>query len=202
MADVEQRVSGMHEDLKEIAYAQRRTEMSLQRLSDEMREFKDEMAAFKDEMRADRKEINREWGNLANKMGTIVEDIILPGFSGILRRYFDTDAELIMPRARRRDPNDRSRMREFDIIAIDATHLFINETKSRPSVESAQAFIENHSDVLTFFPEYAGLTIVPIYSALSLRNEVVEVLSKNGCYAVALGDEHLEVLNFEDVQRR
>jgi hypothetical protein len=202
MADVEQRVSVIEQDLKEIAYAQRKTEMSLQRLSAEMREFKDEMREFKDEMRADRKQMNREWGNLANKMGTIVEDIILPGFAGILRRYFDTDPELIMPRPRRRDPNERSRMREFDIIAVDDVHLFINETKSRPSVASAQAFIENHRDVLTFFPAYADLTIVPMYSALSLPSEVVEVLSKNGCYAVAPGDEHLEVLNFEDVQRR
>jgi hypothetical protein len=241
MADVEQRVSVIEQDLKELAYAQRKTEMSLQNLSEEMREFKDEMAAFKgemsefkdemsefkdemrefkdemrefkdemrefkdemreikDETRADRKQMNREWGNLANKMGTIVEDIILPGFPGILKKYFGIEPDLVLVRARKRNPNDRSRMREFDILATSDTHLFVNETKSRPSVDSAKAFADSYRDVLTFFPEYAGRTVVPIYSALSLPEEVVAALSSSGCYAVALGEEHLELLNFDAV---
>jgi uncharacterized protein YukE len=227
MADVEQRVSVIEQDLKELAYAQRKTEMSLQNLSEEMREFKDEMAAFKgemsefkdemrefkdemrefkdemreikDETRADRKQMNREWGNLANKMGTIVEDIILPGFQGILKKYFGMEPDFILVRARKRNPNDRSRMREFDILATSDTHLFVNETKSRPSVDSAKAFADSYRDVLTFFPEYAGRTVVPIYSALSLPEEVVAALSSSGCYAVALGEEHLELLNFDAV---
>jgi hypothetical protein len=157
------------------------------------------MAEFKHEMRADRKQMNREWGNLANKMGTIVEDIILPGFSGILKQYFGIEPDIILPRAQRRDPNDRSRMREFDVLAVSDAHLFVNETKSRSSVDSAGAFAESYRDVLTFFPEYSIRTVVPIYSALSLSNEVVDALSKNGCYAVALGDEHLELLNFDAV---
>jgi len=69
---------------------------------DEMRDFKDEMRDFKDEMRdfksmveadiaesrADRKAMNKKWGELANKMGTVVEDIVAPCIGGVAREYF------------------------------------------------------------------------------------------------------------------
>jgi len=42
-------------------------------------------------MKEDRKEMNKQWGNLANKMGTIVEDIIRPGIRPTLKRYFNTE---------------------------------------------------------------------------------------------------------------
>jgi hypothetical protein len=41
--------------------------------------------------------------------------------------------------------------------------------------------------------------VAPIYSALSIPEEVVAALSGSGCYAVALGDEHLELLNFDAI---
>ena len=46
-----------------------------------MKEFKDEMADFKNEPETDRKNRNKQWGELANKMGTLVEDIISPAVS-------------------------------------------------------------------------------------------------------------------------
>ena len=35
-----------------------------------------------------KKELNKKWGELANKMGTIVEDIVAPGLKGVGARYF------------------------------------------------------------------------------------------------------------------
>jgi hypothetical protein len=48
-----------------------RTEISVNRLSIEMHEFKDEAER-------DRKRMNKQRGELANKMGTLVEDIVAP----------------------------------------------------------------------------------------------------------------------------
>lgn len=212
----EKRVSNIEEDLKEIAHAQRRNEIFLEGFTREMKDFKDEMKDFKGEMlefkngveefkreaRADRREMNRKWGDLANKMGTVVEDIIMPGFPGILRTYFQADPATIMPRVRRRHPRDGSRMREFDIIAVDETRLFLNETKSYPKMEYVRRFVDNYTDVLDFFPEYADRRIVPIFSSLDLPDAVVDYLSAHACYAVAMGEEHLDVLNFEEVERK
>jgi len=45
----------------------------MREFKDEMREFKNDMSEFKDEMRAARRALDKKWGDLANKMGTIIE---------------------------------------------------------------------------------------------------------------------------------
>lgn len=44
----------------------------------------------------------------------------------------------------------------------------------------------------------SALTL-PIFSSVSLPDSVVGLLTANGCYAVAPGEEHLEILNFNAV---
>jgi len=70
-------VDELRDYMKELCYQTMRTEMSLNRLSEEMREFKDEMKVFKDEMTdfkdetvRDRQRMNKQWGDLANRLGT------------------------------------------------------------------------------------------------------------------------------------
>ena len=43
-------------------------------MKDEMKDFKGEMKSFKEESRQANREMNRRWGELANKMGTLVEE--------------------------------------------------------------------------------------------------------------------------------
>lgn len=81
--------------MKELAYQAMKTDMQVARLSQEMRDFKDEMKAFKEEMRGfeeraeqERREMNRRWGELANKMGTLAEDIVAPNLPRVARELF------------------------------------------------------------------------------------------------------------------
>lgn len=68
---------------------------ALLRLWKEMKEFKDEMKDFKDEMKdfkreiiQEQKERNKQWANLAKKMGTITEDLINPATRPAIQRFF------------------------------------------------------------------------------------------------------------------
>ena len=95
---LESRVDSIEEIVKELATAQIKTEKQIQALTnevknfkdgvksfkDEMRDFKNEMLEFKEEARADRKRMNKQWGELVNKMGTVVEDIFdyFPEYKG------------------------------------------------------------------------------------------------------------------------
>ncbi len=56
---------------KEMAGFKAEMQASRDRSEKEMVDFKAEMAAFKDEMRADRREMNKRWGEIANRLGTI-----------------------------------------------------------------------------------------------------------------------------------
>ena len=71
---IKERVSTLEEMMMRLVYIQQKTEMGMQSLQKEMKDFKDEM--------------NKRWGELVNKMGTIIEDIIAPNIPTIAQRYF------------------------------------------------------------------------------------------------------------------
>lgn len=77
-----------------------RVEGSVSEFKEEIRadtkKFKEESRAdtkkFKDEIGADtkrfKKEMNKRWGELSNKLGSLVEDMVAPNIPEIARKYF------------------------------------------------------------------------------------------------------------------
>jgi len=179
---------------------------------DEMKVFKDDTQAFKDEMRAfkdeaveDRKRMNKQWGELANRLGTIVEDIVAPNMEGIAANYFGcTELDSLMVRCRRRKPSDRTKIREFDVVAVCGDRIFFNETKSNARMDYAKEFIDfiASQEFFEFFPEYKGKELIPIFSSLYISDDVVQLLTQAGIYAMAMSDDSMDLLNFEEVSQK
>ncbi len=165
----------------------------------EMKEFKDEMTVFKNESEADRKRMNKQWGELANKLGTVVEDIIAPNIPRIAREFFQLDdtPDFFDVRARTRKTTDRSALREFDVIAVYPNHLLVNETKSPPKIEYVNEFIEVLPHINEYFPEYQDKTLIPIFSSLYIPDNILHYLSKHKIYAMGMGDETMTIFNAE-----
>lgn len=211
---IEERLDSVEYALKELAYAGRRTEMSLDRLAVEMREFKSEMLAFKnemlafksemlafkDEMRADRAAMNRRWGALANKWGTFTEDVVLPNFPHVLERYFGSVRfEAVLPRPRIDLPgSEHGEMKEFDLVAWTTDTIFWNETKSHGTVSEFKDFLADDS-VFRYFPALEGRRLIRIASALYFSPEAVAELTQKGVYAMMLGDETMDIVNYSDI---
>jgi hypothetical protein len=191
---METRVSMVEKWLEKTAYAQFEYQMKLGA-------FHDEMAEFKNEQRRETREMNRKWGELANKMGTMVEDIVLPNLPGILREHFGVEETVMTaPRIRRRHPHDRSRSREFDAIVVSEDTVFINETKATVRPTDIERFGETYREVLEYFPEYANYTVVPIMSSLYIPPETVAELTKRRIFAMAMGDDNMELLNAGEIE--
>jgi hypothetical protein len=167
---------------------------------DEMKEFKDEMRGFKDEMQKEVKRVNKQWGELANKMGTVVEDIVAPNIPSIAKEYFKCeDIEFFGVRVRKRNTKDRAKIREFDVIAVCDDKVIINETKSTPRLDYINDFIEVLRDIHDYFPEYKGKKIIPIFASLYITEDVVNFLSKNKIYAMGMRDDTMDILNFSEL---
>lgn len=177
------------------------------KLEKEMKEFKDEMKEFKDETLSWRKTIDeerrrmaRQWGELANKMGTLVEDIVLPNIPRLAKEYFGCeDIEDIMIRRKRINPADRSKKREFDVIAVCNDRIILNETKATPRttyIDEFAGFLER-GEFFEYFPEYKGKVIIPIFSSLYIDDDSVKYLSQRRIYALAMKDDTMEILNPE-----
>ena len=182
-----------------------RLERIIERREREGAREREEAARERKEAARERKEMNRRWGELSNKMGTIVEDIVAPSIRRLAREVFDCgDLRAFYTRIARTRSDDPSREREFDALYVGTKAVLLNETKATARPEYARAFVEflESGQFRRYVPEYRELPIVPVFSSLSIPADVVTYLTRRGIYAVAMGDEAMQVLNLDEVRRR
>ena len=164
-----------------------------------------EAARDRAEAARDRKEMNRRWGELANKMGTVVQGIVAPSLRRIARDELGCGDERSfsapMFRVRSDDPHRR---REFDALYVGTRAVLLNETKSTALSEYARAFVEflKSGEFALYFPEYRELPLVAVFSSLRLPDDVITCLTRNGIYAVSMGEETMQVRNRDAVAAR
>ena len=159
-----------------------------------------EMRDFIEEMKRDRQEMNRKWGDLAKKMGTLVEDIVAPGLPDAIRSTFGLEVEDIMERRKRRKRGDKSRRREYDVIAVADGKVFVVEVKSSldsKDVDSAKKALE---EFFAFFPEFKGKELVGVVSSLSVDESVIYYATKHGILVLTMGGEYLRFENADRVK--
>ena len=190
-----QEVDTLREYMKELSYQAMRTDMAVTRLSDEMREFKDEMRAFKDESRRERRQMNKQWGDLANRLGTLVEDIVAPNLPRIAAELFSCDQpDLFAVRVVRWLQGET---REYDAIVVCPEVVLVNETKSRLLESHVDAILEKLADLPRLVPEYADRRAVGILASLYPEPSVIRRATRKGVLVMGMGDETMEVLNPE-----
>ena len=190
---IKHEVDELREYMKELSYQAMRTEMSLSRLSDEMREFKDETVR-------DRKRMNKQWGDLANRLGTLVEDIVAPNLPRVASELFGCDKpQLFSIRIVRRFDGET---REYDAMVVCDQVVLINETKSRLQDSHIDAFVDKLDELPAVYPEYAERRVVGILASLYPDDGVIRRATRKGILVMGMGDETMQVLNPEAVDPR
>ncbi len=164
----------------------------------EMSEFKGEMRDFKDEMHNEVRRMNKQWGELSNKMGTMVEDLVYPSLGRIINQQFNIIPESIAVRLRKRLPDGRQK--EFDAIAVSENLIFLNSTKSSLQSKDIDDFVRDIQIFREFFPEYHDKKIVGILATLTIDDSVLTYAEKKGFLILAVGDEIMEVKNSKEFQ--
>ena len=213
---LDHRVGYLEDVMAQLAHEHVKTEIELRNLSkemydfknemkdfkDEMKDFKDEMRDFKDEMKQSNQEMNKRWGDLANKMGTIVEDIVAPNLPRVGREDFGLGDEPddFMIHRHKRKVHDFSKRREFDALAIYSDAVIVNETKSSPNVEKVDGFKKMLSELLEYYPEFEGKKIIPIFSSLSLSKEIINYLSRQKIYGLAMNEDTMVIVNKDEIE--
>ncbi|MBF0591087.1 MAG: hypothetical protein HQL02_03260 [Nitrospirae bacterium] len=151
-------------------------------------------------MEADRREWNKKWGETANRLGTLVEDVVAPNIEGIALSYFGCKRiDLFAPRIKRTSIRDRSRLREFDCIAICEDCIIVNDTKTTPSADKVDLFVEVLKDIFDYFPEAEGKRLIPIFSSLYMSKDLVTYLTRKNIYALGMGSSTMELLNRQEL---
>ncbi|WP_163329005.1 hypothetical protein GFV12_06705 [Desulfurobacterium thermolithotrophum] len=212
---IQKDTENLKRELKEFKDEMKEFKDEMKEFKDEMKEFKDEMKKFKDEMedfkdwakktieenhewsKREVKRMNKQWGELANKMGTIVEDIVFPATRPVIRKYFKCDPLDLMMNVERKREGERE---EFDVVGACKDKVFLIEVKSSIRPEHVQQIKKKVERMFKFFPEYAGREIIPILASLSIKKEILNTLTKEGIYGMAYREwEYMDILNFEEV---
>lgn len=178
-----------------------RMQRSVERLSDEMQDFKDEMLEFKNEMLEFKTESRKQWGELANKMGTMAEDLVAPSIERILREVTGCDkeqVEYVAVRVKRRHPTTKQR-REFDVVAACGKYLLVNETKNTLTPEALKKFAtKTLPQVREYFPEFAEKKVIGAAASLYVDDSLVPCAERLGLIILGFGEDVMDVLNDPD----
>jgi len=188
---LKQEVDELREYMKELSYQAMRTDMAVNKLSEEMREFKDET-------RRDRQRMNKQWGELANRLGTLVEDIVAPSLPRVAVEQFGCDApELFAVRVVRRVGAET---REYDAMLVCPDLVLINETKSRQQSAHIDELLDKLAELPRFYPEYQDRRIVGVLASLYPDTSVINCATRKGVLMMGMGDEAMQLLNPDAVQ--
>lgn len=209
--EIRERVSTLEIVLGEFIV---QTNKSLRRMEEDTAAFKDEMRIFREEVRRDqqqrdadlkvfREEMNKKWGELANRLGKVVEDIVAPNLRTIAQQYFGcTIVDTYAPNIKRRHPAT-SNLIEFDVILVCQEYLFVNQTKSKAEPKDVKDYIERQlNKIFEYFPEYEGKTVIPTFASLSLPENVIKQLTRKKIYAMTTKGDTMDLVNYEEVQER
>jgi hypothetical protein len=116
---LEERVSTLEDLSAELMRVSIQAQQEVAQTSRELREFKEEMHLFRDRIEAFIIEMRKQWGELANRMGTMAEDLVAPSVPRILRTVLgcpEDTVDSVAVRVRRRHP-DTGHTQEFDVVA-------------------------------------------------------------------------------------
>jgi len=163
-----------------------------------MHAFRDEMGTFKDEVRQQNRDMNRQWGEISNKLGTMVEDLVSPSLPRIIEAKLRETVLDLMPRRKRRLADGR--VREFDAVAVTANLVCLNSTKATLRSADVDRFVEDIAVFREFFPEYNVLPLVGILASLAVDDSVLNYSEKQGFLVLAVGDELMEIKNRPDFE--
>ena len=163
---------------------------------DEMKIFKDEMKVFKDEMKIFKDEMNKKWGELANKLGTIVEDIFAPGMPYLAQNLGYEIRKSMLDVTYKKE----GRVRQYDaiIVAEDKSGnevVFVAEVKNQARAEDFDHLKKALEDLFVFEPNMRGKKLIPVLAAFKIPEDLINLANKRGVLLVRMGGEYLEALN-------
>lgn len=191
------------EDIAEIRASNARTDRQLlvmqqQAEKDRQQAEKDRQQAEKDRQQAEkeRKEFNRQLAGISDRLANLIEDMVAPNAPRVAQALFkDDEVQASAVRVRRRHPSDPGRNIEIDLLVVGRRHVLVCEAKSSVTAEKAAAFLEKMRLIPEFFPEFAGLTVLPMIASVAIESSLVAHLSRLHICALGFGDETMEILN-------
>ena len=171
---------------------------SREKSENELHAFREEMRLSREEIKRENREFNRSLGEIANKHGRLVEDIVAPSLCRAMKLALGFDENtpcLANERVKRLFHGNFAKLREFDVVVECADYVMINETKSSLSSKDVNNLIAVIAQAREYFPEFRDRKIVGSVASLRVSRSVVNFATKKGIFAFGIGDELMDLQN-------
>jgi len=178
-----------------------RMNKTIQEMKEDTQKFLEGTKVYQDRMDKTIQDMNRQWGELANKMGTVTEDIVAPGFPFLIERHFGLSLDDI---SCRRKVKDKSGNRwEFDLVARSGNIAFIVDVKSD---YNRREYLDHFTQLVLpkaveLLPDLRGCKVIGGIASFRLDPSIIEQASQMGILAISLGGDYLEFCNQEVVDK-
>ncbi len=186
-ADKQRELAERRHDLAERRHEQAEKQREQDRL---------EWKQYVEEAKAERRDFNKRMAELSDSMGTLIKDMVAPcGFQLAKAVFVSEEATGCGIRLVRKHPSKPGETMEIDLLATGQTKALAIEVKRHLDAAQAAEYLRKLEMLPEFFPEVRGKTIYPAVASVYLAPSLVKFLSRQKIYAVAMGDEVMEVVN-------
>lgn len=214
----------LKEQIKELKNQMKDFKDEMKDFKDEMKEFKNDMVVFRDgvektiaelknttselktttaqlskELSDSKAEMNKRWGDLSNKLGTVVEDIVAPNIPTVAKKYFKIEHIQRLMMNLYIESETLKKEKEFDLILVAKDIVLLNETKTTIRQNYLDDCVQSLPEFFEFFPELKGKKSIPIFSSLRFTPQQLACLTKHKIYAMSMSGSTMELLNFEAI---
>ncbi|WP_456370316.1 hypothetical protein [Thermodesulfatator atlanticus] len=168
----------------------------------EMREeFQTELKEMRDEFQTEMKKMRQKWGEIAERMGTLAEDIFAPGVPYLVESFGYTISKRMLDVGYKK----AGKFRQYDAIVVAEDEkgqelIFAAEVKSQARSEDFNQLKNALEDLMFFEPVYREKKIIPVLAAFRIPEDLINLANKRGVLLVRMGGEYLEPLNPEIVK--
>ncbi|KJR43219.1 hypothetical protein MCHI_000887 [Candidatus Magnetoovum chiemensis] len=188
------------ETFKEIRELQKETDRKFQETDKQfketdrkIKETNDRIDRALDRIEKDIKRINEERGNLSNKLGTMVEDLVYPSIERIIEERFGIITDKVSIRERRRV--DHRRKKELDAYAVTKDYVFLNSTKATLREKDVDDFLADINAFRHLCPEYNDKQLIGILASLGIDDDVLKYAEETGYMVLGIGLDLMEIKN-------
>ena len=163
-----------------------------------IKRLRESIAQLERNAEKDREWMRKKWGEMAQRLGTLTEDIFAPGIPYLIKKLGYRAKERMLDVEYEKDGH----CRQYDALVIAEDRegkevLFVAEVKSQARSEDFEQLKALLEDLFKFKPEYVNKKIIPILAAFRIPGDLINLANRRGVLLVRMDGEYLEPLNPE-----
>ncbi|CAK0772313.1 conserved hypothetical protein [Gammaproteobacteria bacterium] len=159
------------------------------------RKFQDTDRKFQ-ETDAKIKQVNVQIGNLGNRLGEFVEEMVLPSALRVLQGR-GIEVHAIYPRARAKRKTGGT---EIDLLLINTTDAVAIEVKSALGIDHVNEHLERMDRFKVLFPHHAHLNVHGAVAGMVVPEEVAAYAVKCGLFVLVPAADTMQLFNTPEFQ--